>query len=303
MPYVVGIAVVVVLAIVVLVVVRSRRSGTGASASASAPAPATRPRPSVAEFHVTGGDARVHFDVPLPPGPVDDVLASLLGHEAVEVVREKRHTLPIDDVHRVVALGRRNGEWAEVTTVGLDTPGTLPPPALPHPLPHASRVEFDVFDHFSDLPEQVPGTTARSGDERLGPFGAEMSLPAPAQAAVRSQGIDPATAAAHDVVLGLMRSAGYVLDETGEGSYLAHRGGQTTFIRVVPHGEGHHPELSEQDIRRFVVDFGSSGASRGLLITEKYSPFEIYERERRDPRVRFVTRERLQGFIDTLALG
>jgi hypothetical protein len=302
-PYVVAIAAVVVVAIVLVVMTTRRRNGAGAPASAAPASPASHPRPSVVEFHVTGGDARVHFDVPLPDGPVDDVLASLLGHEAVEVVREKRHTLPIDDVHRVVALGRRGGSWAEVTAIGLDTPGTLPPPALPHPLPHASRVEFDVFDHFSDLPEQTPAATIRSGDEALDSFSKEMTLAGPAQAAVRAQGIDPGTAPAHDVVLGLMRSAGYTLDERGENGYLAHRGGQTTFVRVVPHGPGHHPELSEQDIRRFVVDFGSSGASRGLLITEKYSPFEIYERERRDPRVRFVTRERLQGFIDALALG
>jgi len=302
-PYVVAIAAVVVVAVVVVLMTARRRNGAGAAPSAAAGSPASHPRPSVVEFHVADGDARVHFDVPLPAGPVDDVLASLLGHEAVEVVREKRHTLPIDDVHRVVALGRRDGSWAEVTTIGLDTPGTLPPPAMPHPLPHASKVAFDVFDHFSDLPEQSPSASIRSGDEALDSFSNEMSLPGPAQAAVRAQGIDPGAAPAHDVVIGLMRSAGYVLDDTGENSYLAHRNGQTTFVRVVPHGEGHHPELSEQDIRKFVVDFGSSGAGRGLLITEKYSPFEIYERERRDPRVRFVTRERLQGFIDALALG
>ena len=38
-------------------------------------------------------------------------------------------------------------------------------------------------------------------------------------------------------------------------------------------------------------------------LTGNSSPVEIYERERRDPRIRFVTRERLQGFIDALALN
>jgi hypothetical protein len=71
---------------------------------------------------------------------------------------------------------------------------------------------------------------------------------------------------------------------------------------VVPHLPGSHPELDESAIRKFVVDFGSSGADRGLLISEKYAPFEIYDRERRDRRIRFVTRERLAGFIDALAL-
>jgi hypothetical protein len=60
--------------------------------------------------------------------------------------------------------------------------------------------------------------------------------------------------------------------------------------------------LDEHDIRRFVVDFGGSAADRGLLVSEKYAPFEIYDRERRDSRIRFVTRERLPGFIDALAI-
>jgi len=192
--------------------------------------------------------------------------------------------------------------YVDVTAVGLDTPGTLPPPVVPEHLPHASRMEFDVFDHFDDLPSQSPTAGPRVG-EKLGSFTSEMSLSVPAAAGLRAQGIDPTAAAAEDIVLGLLRSAGYSLAEIAPDTHLARRGGQTTFIRVVPHGEGHHPELGEQDIRRFVVDFGASGASRGLLITEKYSPFEIYERERRDPRIRFVTRERLSSFIDALVLG
>lgn len=301
MAYVILVAVIVAITAVIVVASRRRR---GAPSGQVIP-PAGRPgalRPAVAEFHVTGGDALVHFEVPLSQGDVDEHIASLLGHEAIEVVREKRHTLPIDDVHRVVALGRRNGAWVVVTTIGLDTPGTLPPPVAPEHIPHASRVEFDVFDHFAALPEQTPVADVR-GAETLGSFMEEMSLPGRAAARLRAQGIAPESAAAPEVALGLMRAAGYTLEEIAPDTYLGHGAGQKTFVRVVPHGKGHHPELGEQDIRRFVMDFGSSGASRGLLITEKYSPFEIYERERRDPRIRFVTRERLQGFIDALALN
>jgi len=61
--------------------------------------------------------------------------------------------------------------------------------------------------------------------------------------------------------------------------------------------------LQESEVGRFVVDFLSSGADRGLLITEKFSPFEIYDRERREPRMRFITRERLQAFVDALTVG
>ncbi len=47
----------------------------------------------------------------------------------------------------------------------------------------------------------------------------------------------------------------------------------------------------------------NSGADRGLMVSDKFGPFEVYERERREPRVRFVTRERLQGFVDALTVG
>ncbi len=52
-----------------------------------------------------------------------------------------------------------------------------------------------------------------------------------------------------------------------------------------------------------MVDFMSSKADRGLLISDRYGPFEVYEREKREPRVRFVTRERLQGFVDALTVS
>jgi hypothetical protein len=40
-----------------------------------------------------------------------------------------------------------------------------------------------------------------------------------------------------------------------------------------------------------------------LLISDKFCPFIVYEKERREPRVHFITRERLQQFVDSLALG
>ena len=80
-------------------------------------------------------------------------------------------------------------------------------------------------------------------------------------------------------------------------------GGHRTMVRVVPHHSGDHPELRAADVRRFAADFAGSGSDRALLITEKYCPFEVYDRERRDPRARYITRERVQRVIDALALG
>jgi hypothetical protein len=303
LPVVIAVAVAVV--IVVVIVVASRRRGAGApvtaTATSAATSPSTRLRPTVAEFHVVSGSARVHFEVPLPSSGVDGVLGELLGREAVEVVREKRHTLPLGDLIQVVALGRRGAEWVEVATIGLQTPGELPPPMIPELLPHAVRREFNPFARLAELPETGPGGAGGTVEERL--EGLALRLPVQAQAAVRSQGIDPSAGNAPAVVLALMRSAGYQITETGSATFGAIRAGERTFIRVVGHQPGDYPELDETVVRTFVVDFASSGMDRGLLLSEKWAPFEIHERERRDARVRFITRERIQSFADVLALG
>ena len=52
----------------------------------------------------------------------------------------------------------------------------------------------------------------------------------------------------------------------------------------------------------FVADFAGAKTDRALLVTDKFGPFEVYERERRDPRCRIITRERLQKFVDSMAL-
>jgi hypothetical protein len=280
---------------------RSAATSPAAATAGTITVESGRLRPGVAEFHVRDGAARVHFEVPLPAGAVDPVLADLLGREAVEVVREKRHTLPLGDVARVVALGRRGAEWVEVTSIGLTTPGELPPPMLPELIPHAGHHDFDPFEKLSDMPATAPGVAGGSRGERL--EGLELKLPARAETALRAQGIDPAARNTPLKVLALMRSAGYQITDTGPDTHRADRGGQTTFIRVVAHSPGEYPELAETDIRKFVVDFAGSGAARGLLLSEKWAPFEIHERERRDPRVRFVARERLQSFVDALVLG
>ncbi len=300
MEVVIAVVAVVVVGVVVWLM-RRRKPAAGAAPAGSVTVESGRLRPAVAEFHVRDGAARVHFEVPLPASGADEVLTDLLGREAVEVVREKRHTLPIGDVTRVVALGRSGGEWAEVTSIGLATPGELPPPMLPELIPHAGRHEFDPFERLGDLPTTAPGLAGGSRGERLENL--DLRLTSRAQAALRTQGIDPGAGDTPGTVLALMRSAGYRLTELAPGTYRAERAGQSAFVRVIAHSPGDYPELGETEIRKFVVDFGGSGASRGLLLSEKWAPFEIHERERRDSRMRFVTRERLQSFVDALVLG
>ncbi|MBI5157344.1 MAG: hypothetical protein HZA58_04940 [Acidimicrobiia bacterium] len=294
-------AVVAVVVIGLVLVSARRRQPTGAAGQEPVPVASSRMRPAVAEFHVVGSSARVHFEVPLPSSGADGVLAELLGREAVEVVREKRHTLPLGDLTQVVALGRHGTEWVEVATIGLKTPGELPPPMIPELLPHSGHREFNPFARLADLPETGPGGAGGTVGERL--EGLVLRLPVRAQAAVRSQGIDPSAGNAPAVVLALMRSAGYQVSEAAPGTFGATRGGERTFIRVVGHRPGEYPELDESVVRTFIADFASSGMDRGLLLSEKWAPFEIHERERRDARVRFITRERIQSFADVLALG
>jgi len=54
-------------------------------------------RAPVEEFHVVGNEARVTFGVPLGESD-DEILNDLLADEAIEVLRDRRHTLPIEDV-------------------------------------------------------------------------------------------------------------------------------------------------------------------------------------------------------------
>jgi hypothetical protein len=297
---------VVLIALIVVAVLLSRRSAAGEAAvdtGAAGDVGSGRLPAPVAEFHVKGSDALVSFDVPLPEGDVDEVLRELLVREAVEVVREKRHTLPISEVRRVKALGRRDGQFVEVGEVSLDTPGELPPPLLPELIPHHVSAGFDPLDTVSGLPEHAPGLAESQASEGLAPLSKELRLPAAIQAGLRAQGIDPERASAGDIVLGIMRMTGYAVRAVDGSTFETARGGSRIFLRVVSHTEGEHPELSEEAVRKFAVDFQESRSDRGLLVTAKYSPFMIYDRERRDPRMRFITRERLQQFVDGLALG
>ncbi len=298
------IVVAVVVVTVVLVVVFGRRNRTVIeSDSGKMPIKTDRSRPPVVDFHMSEGVARVHFDVPLPAGSIDSVLVDLLIREAIEVVREKSHSLPLNEVSRVIAYGRRVEGQVEVGSVELDTPGMLPPPMTMDLIPHSSRPEFDAFEKLSDLPTQRPGLADTTSADGLKPMGPDVRLPRAMEAGLRAQGLDPDATDACALVLGVMRLAGYAINQRSADTHDGLRHGQQVFLRTVCHLSTDHPELDERQVDRFVVDFISSGADRGLLITEKFSPFEIYDRERREPRMRFITRERLQAFVDALSVG
>lgn len=287
----------------------ARRSASPPSAAA----PATRIRPVLADFHVRGESAHVQFAVPLTEGAVDRHLRTVLEHEAVAVLREKRdHGLPLDGVEAIIVYGERSGERVEVGRVELPSAGMLPEVVAADLLPH-DRVAG--FDPLAALGEQkfdvVPGVTVREAEGALPPVHEAVELPGPLEVALRAQGIDPGAASLPDLVLGLLQASGYqvtpegtTLASAGAGSSsvsIARRGGSASLLVIVEHRAGDHPELSERAINEAIV-IASRHNMGGFVVTDMYGPYLIYEKERRS-KLRFITRERLQAFVDSFALG
>jgi hypothetical protein len=304
--------VVAVVLVVVSIMLRNRRELlkkeygiTGEKKAPQAEIDVEHPRPHVTEFHVRGEVATVTFDVPLPEGDVDEVLGELLLHESIEVVREKRHTLPIDLVTKVVAMAGRNGEPRRVGAVNLPEPGVLPPPSVAPPAFSFGHIAYDPLEEeFSgEKPEHIPSLADTKASDRLAPIGSELRLPRAVDLGLRAQGIDPATMQSGDLVLAMLTMFGYRISPgVNEDTFIAEKAGVRTFIRQVPHEEAGYPELEGGVISRFVAEVAGAKTERALLVTDKFGPFEVHERERRDPRCRFITRERLQKFVDSMAL-
>jgi len=268
--------------------------------------------PALVDFHVHGEEAQVHFGVPLGE-PVGPVLRDLLFHAAVDVLDEKReHGLPLEGIRRIRVFGQRDGAAAEVGTVDLPGDGGLPEIRAPELLPRAAFPGYDPLAHLGEhAPEAPPGVVERIPTEELPSWREELQIPMALEVALRTQGIDPATAGLTDVVVGLFRAAGYALTVVAHGLELpgaradvfrARRSEDDILLAVVPHRSGEYPELGEAIVQRFLVWFGEQSPARALLVTDKYGPYLIYEKERREPRCRFVTRERLQAFVDGFVL-
>lgn len=254
-------------------------------------------------FHVVGDEARVTFAVPLDDED-DEVLFDLLTGEAVEVVRERRHTLPIDNVTTIVVYAGREGQVREVARHELPSPGELPPP-LPGVGLSLSHIAHDPFAaHFEEEAEIAYETAARVPADELTPLHEEIRLPKALDRGMRALGTDPSTLSGPDFVLALLRMFGYsVTEQVHEDSFMAVKDAASTYIVTDAYQPGDYPELDEGLIRRFIAEFSSSGAERGMLISDRYAPFMVYEVEANQPKVRFITRERIQRFIDSMAMG
>jgi hypothetical protein len=303
METVIWIVPIVVAVVVVYLVLRARPGGTPTTTQPIADG-VTVKRPS-ADFHVVNDVARVVFDVPLPEGGADPVLRDLLLHQAAELMRDrKRRGQPLDGVETIRVFAKRGTAEDEVGRIDLTTASELPEIATPIPLARHVAEDHDPLRGLDDADIKTVVSAAESAArDQLAPVGSDLRLTAGVDAGLRSLGVDPGQMTATQLGLGLLELAGYTLNGRGESTYVASGGGTTTFVAFVDHESGTYPELETAAITEFLVGYANARTDRGLLITDKFGPYEIYEKERANPRCHFITRERLQGFVDSIALS
>jgi hypothetical protein len=294
---------------IVWAIVSAVRSTTSDSflASRSVPDAQDRLRPKLVDFHVKDGTAKIFYGVPLPDGEIDAHLRDLLCRDAPLVLHEKRaHGLPIEQVVRAEVFGERSGRPIEVAVLELEEPGVIPELVVPDLVPHAGAAAYDPLAHLGEQEFEIqPGVASNVPKEGLPPFSAEITFAKSVEAELRATGIDPYNTALSDLSLSLLEIGGYqVSPGTGAAAnaHVARKAGSTALVVVHEHQTGEHPELSEQAVNAFVIAVAQNSPQRALLITDKFSPYIVYEKERSDPRCRFITRERLQPFVDSFAL-
>jgi len=242
----------------------------------------------------------VTFAVPIPPGG-DEVLTDVLVGEAIETIRERRHTGPLPPIDTlVVRAGVPAGEIDRRPLPDAD----VPPDGFGVSMLNLSAIAVDPLQVLVDEgPGQLDLPSRGSGDEVHG-IGGLMRLPRAVDTGLRAQGIDPSEMTAGQLVTGMLALVGYtVTPGVADHTWFAQKGTERTFIRVDPPAPDGHPEVSDEMIQRFLFEFQSAGTERGLFVSDKYAPFGVFDREAREPRIRFLTRERLQKFVDGLALG
>lgn len=303
---IVAIVVGLVLVGIVWAIVSAVRSTTDSSflSADQAPEAQDRTRPVLADFHVHDDTARVYYGVPLADGDVDPHLRELLCQDALLVLHDKRaHGLPIDQVTRAEIYGQRAGEPVEVAVLELEEPGEIPELAIPELVPRSAAGGYDPLAHLGEQEFDIrPGVGGSEPKGGLPPFSDEIELAQSVESQLRAIGVDPHDVSLSDLTLSLLKIGGYSVTPRSDDSYLAQKAGAISLVVVQEHRAGEHPELSEQAVNAFVIAVAQTNPQRALMVTDKFSPYVVYEKERSDPRCRFITRERLQPFVDSFAL-
>jgi len=303
------ILIVAAIAVVIALVVRSRKQSSETSATPEVSAP-KRAAPVVSEFHVRGDTATTVFAVPLGDGVPGDRLVELLSAAAVEDLRNRASSgLPLGEVQHIEVSAMRGGVPVVLTTVDLPDPGVLPD--------IDDRVSADPsHDPIAVLQAVVADTTvstptAAEGD--LGPIADHVQLSGRSEALLRAAGVDTDTMSLSELIVGLLEVSGYDVHSGRSGlsggaggtaeTFGLVRGGQQMLLVILTHAEGSHPELDDTVLAHFAAEVAKSQPHQAILVTDKYSPYSMYEREKRDTRSVYITRERLQSFVDSFDLG
>jgi hypothetical protein len=304
--------VVIALAIVGFAVFALRSAGQSVERSAedrSSGSAQRRPMPQISDFHVKGQTASVVFAVPLGDDEAGEHLTDLLAANAVEYVRQKvEDGLPLDGVHTIAVSAMRGDVPERLTTVELPDVGELPDEA---PILRRDPSMHDPIAAVQAVAADASVATPSGRGDTLESVPELVQLSGPTAAHLRTMGVDTSTMGLEDLVVGLFRTSGYAV-EPGRGlsmssvpsgdTYSLTRGAENLVMVILSHRDGEYPELEDHVLAEFAVAVAQANPKRALLVTDKFSPYAMYERERRDKRLVFVTRERLQAFVDSFGL-
>ena len=286
-------------------------SGTSGHDGDAKPSKGLSLGPEVTEFHVKGDTAAMVFNVPLGESEAGQHLVDLLSAAGVEHIRALVDDgLPLDGVARITISAMRNGSPEQIGSVEFAEVGTLPS-ATDMPALHA--VEHDPVAVLAAVVADESVTSAPTSTGTLEPVSSFLELTGPCEARLRAAGVDTSTMSHGELCRGLLRIGGYVInDATPQASltsapdaevFSATRAGQRLQIVVLSHVEGEYPEVDDRVLAELAVLASSPKVDKVMLVTDKFSPYSMYDRERRSDTVVFVTRERLQAFVDSFGLG
>ncbi|MEN8235568.1 MAG: hypothetical protein ABFR89_11690 [Actinomycetota bacterium] len=315
-PIIVSVVLIILAMAVIWAVLSAMRTAPldTAGAGGAGPVAQDRLRPILVDFHVRNDTAEIYYGVPLPEGDPDPRLRDLLCHDASLVLHEKKaHGLPIAQVVRAKVFAQRGPEAVQIGMREFEEPGEIPEVAVPELTPHAQFAGHDPLAHLGEQEFDIqPGVASREPEAGLPDFHSGVTLAGSIESQLRASGVDPTSVSLHDLALALFRIGGYetLVERAGISTatggevevYTVHKAGSRVLVAILEHNEGEHPELSERLVNAFVVEVAQRNPQRAMLITDKFGPYLVYEKERSDPRCRFITRERLQAFVDSFAL-
>jgi hypothetical protein len=298
-------------AIYAIKAVGASRSGATDHDGDAKPSAGLSLRPEVTDFHVKGDTAAMVFNVPLGESEAGQHLVDLLTAAGVEHMRELvEDGLPLDGVARVTVSAMRNGTPEQIGTFELPEVGMLPSTT---DMPVLQAVEHDPVAVLAAVVADESVTSAPTSTGTLEPVSSFLELTGPCEARLRAAGVDTSTMSHSDLCHGLLRIGGYVINDATPQASLASapdaevfsvtRAGQRLQIVVLSHVEGDYPEVDDRVLAELAILAASPNVDKVMLVTDKFSPYSMYDREKRSDSVVFVTRERLQAFVDSFGLG